>query len=348
MAVTVVLSEVQRATLRRLCDTFVPRVEVDDDPTRLLGAHAPPTSASPTRSSAAAPAPAPEEQLDGPARAARRARRARASTRRRTRRASRSSTAFMDAGPDALAGLGEPARADAPAVLRAARPATGRNPNWEAIGYPGPRAAPPRRRGAEDDRDHAARAPATLELDRRRRRRRLRRRRRRDRRRARRRRARTSSCSRRAATTTRPTSTSSSCGPTRTSTARAASPQTADGSIALMAGSNLGGGTTVNWTNCLRTHAWVRERVGARARPRGPRRRRVRRATSTRSSRASASPTRCSDCNGPNAAPAGGAASELGYDFQRDHAQRRPRAPTTPTSPGCMGFGDVAAPSWAR
>ena len=34
---------------------------------------------------------------------------------------------------------------------------------------------------------------------------------------------------------------------------------TADGRIALMAGSNLGGGTTVNWTNCLRTYPWVRE-----------------------------------------------------------------------------------------
>ena len=26
-----------------------------------------------------------------------------------------------------------------------------------------------------------------------------------------------------------------------------------------MAGANLGGGTTVNWTNCLRTKPWVRE-----------------------------------------------------------------------------------------
>ena len=34
---------------------------------------------------------------------------------------------------------------------------------------------------------------------------------------------------------------------------------TADGNVSLQAGSNLGGGTTINWTNCLRTRPWVRE-----------------------------------------------------------------------------------------
>jgi choline dehydrogenase-like flavoprotein len=34
---------------------------------------------------------------------------------------------------------------------------------------------------------------------------------------------------------------------------------TADGNVALMAGTTLGGGTTINWTNCLRTRPWVRE-----------------------------------------------------------------------------------------
>src|SRR5204862_8069018 len=33
----------------------------------------------------------------------------------------------------------------------------------------------------------------------------------------------------------------------------------ADGNFSLQAGTTLGGGTTVNWTNCLRTHPWVRE-----------------------------------------------------------------------------------------
>jgi choline dehydrogenase-like flavoprotein len=34
---------------------------------------------------------------------------------------------------------------------------------------------------------------------------------------------------------------------------------TADGNFSLQAGTTLGGGTTINWTNCLRTFPWVRE-----------------------------------------------------------------------------------------
>src|SRR5205823_11884058 len=34
---------------------------------------------------------------------------------------------------------------------------------------------------------------------------------------------------------------------------------TADGNVSLQAGTTLGGGTTINWTNCLRTTGWVRE-----------------------------------------------------------------------------------------
>src|SRR4051812_13922986 len=38
---------------------------------------------------------------------------------------------------------------------------------------------------------------------------------------------------------------------------------TADGNVSLQAGTPLGGGTVINWTNCLRTHPWVREPGGA-------------------------------------------------------------------------------------
>ncbi|MFL5886221.1 MAG: GMC family oxidoreductase N-terminal domain-containing protein, partial [Thermoleophilaceae bacterium] len=34
---------------------------------------------------------------------------------------------------------------------------------------------------------------------------------------------------------------------------------TADGNVSLQAGTTLGGGTTINWTNCLRTTDWVRD-----------------------------------------------------------------------------------------
>jgi choline dehydrogenase-like flavoprotein len=34
---------------------------------------------------------------------------------------------------------------------------------------------------------------------------------------------------------------------------------TADGNVSLQAGATFGGGTTINWTNCLRTTPWVRE-----------------------------------------------------------------------------------------
>ena len=34
---------------------------------------------------------------------------------------------------------------------------------------------------------------------------------------------------------------------------------TADGQVSIVAGTGVGGGTVVNWTNCLRTHDWVRE-----------------------------------------------------------------------------------------
>src|SRR3954469_2833792 len=34
---------------------------------------------------------------------------------------------------------------------------------------------------------------------------------------------------------------------------------TADGNVSLQAGTTLGGGTTINWTNCLRPYPWVRE-----------------------------------------------------------------------------------------
>ena len=64
---------------------------------------------------------------------------------------------------------------------------------------------------------------------------------------------------------------------------------TAEGNVTLQAGTTLGGGTTINWTNCLRTKPWVREQWASEHRARGPRRRRSSTPTSTRSGSGSAS-----------------------------------------------------------
>ena len=63
---------------------------------------------------------------------------------------------FMDADPGALAGLSGLRALTFLLFYAIPDPTTGQNPNWEAIGYPGPRAAPPiAGRGAQDDPAHA-------------------------------------------------------------------------------------------------------------------------------------------------------------------------------------------------
>ena len=56
--------------------------------------------------------------------------------------------AFIDSGPDALAGVGALKGLTLLLFYALPDPATGRNPNWEAIGYPGPVSCrrPPRTR----------------------------------------------------------------------------------------------------------------------------------------------------------------------------------------------------------
>ena len=110
---------------------------------------------------------------------------------------------------------------------------------------------------------------------------------------------------------------------------------TADGNVSLVSGTTLGGGTTINWTNCLRTKPWVRdqwatehgldgldgpdfdshldavwERLGV---------------------------TRlASDLNGPQQRMAGGLRG-AGLELRADHAKRRPRRLRRPSRP----------PTWA-
>ena len=64
MAVTVLLSEIQRETLAKLCDTFVPSIDEPDDPHGFWGRSASRRSACRRRSSRRS-AEAGEDQLEG-------------------------------------------------------------------------------------------------------------------------------------------------------------------------------------------------------------------------------------------------------------------------------------------
>ena len=155
MAVNVVLSEIQRDTLRALCDTFVPSLDVPGDLTEFyarsasdlgvpeavepaLGRASPRTSSTGLRglldaiaAQGFADAPAPGREAD---RAGLHGGRAR--------------------------GAGGDERVQRPALMLfygMPDPQTGRNPNWDAIGYPGPVSAPPGR--AQAHRPRRARRP---------------------------------------------------------------------------------------------------------------------------------------------------------------------------------------------
>ena len=182
---------------------------------------------------------------------------------------------------DALAGegfaAGRPRRAhsDLPRLLRAgpgrkARPPPAQGPHAAVLLRPPGRGTATTRTGRRSATRAPTRRPRPLPRRRRRsgrrggvgavgnalRRRlrdRLRRRRRRGRGRAAPRRASACSCSRWAATATSPTSSSSSCPAIRSSTSAAACGRSEYGSIAILAGQTLGGGTVVNYMNCIRT-----------------------------------------------------------------------------------------------
>ncbi len=112
---------------------------------------------------------------------------------------------------------------------------------------------------------------------------------------------------------------------------------TADFNVSLQAGSNLGGGTTINWTNCLRTRPWVREqwaREHGLAGVDGPDFDRHLDAVSQRIS----VNDQCSDFNGPTLRMKEGA-ERLGWSFETVARNTDP-ASYDPASAGYLGFGD--------
>jgi choline dehydrogenase-like flavoprotein len=90
---------------------------------------------------------------------------------------------------------------------------------------------------------------------------------------------------------------------------------TADNTVSLIAGATLGGGTTVNWQNCVRTPSWIREEwerdhglTGLAGEP-------FERQLANVLERIHAN-DRCSDHNGPHERLAD-AAAKLGYSWKR-------------------------------
>lgn len=136
----VVLSEIQRDTLRRLADTFVPSVAREDDPTGFWARSATdmqlPAAIEQTLGETAG-----EEELAG-LRALLDAIADQGFADMPPEAREATVLGMMDADPGALAGLS--ALKGLTTMLFYALPdEAGQNPNWEAIGYPGPRSAAP-------------------------------------------------------------------------------------------------------------------------------------------------------------------------------------------------------------
>jgi choline dehydrogenase-like flavoprotein len=252
VAVAVLLSEIQRETLARLCDTFVPAIDEDDDPHGFWGRAASDLGVPEAVQDALGTLP--EEQLEG-LRQVLDALAEEGFNDGSQERREQLVHAFSDSSPEALAGVHAFKGLSTMLFYAMPDPVTGRNPNWVAIGYPGPRSDPP-----DVPKTIAVRAPAgdelTLEAD---------------------------VCV-----------VGSGCGGGVIASELAQRGSrvvllesggyynesdynqlelwgyenlylnggpflTAEGQFGVMAGANLGGGSTVNWMNCLRTKPWVRE-----------------------------------------------------------------------------------------
>jgi len=107
--------------------------------------------------------------------------------------------------------------------------------------------------------------------------------------------------------------------------------------VSLWAGAGYGGGTAINWTNCLRTKPWVREQWASEHGLEGLDGPEFDRHLDAIWDRISVT-DRCSDFNGPHAAMKQGA-ERLGWSFKaitRNIDESR----YTPESAGLIGFGD--------
>jgi len=112
---------------------------------------------------------------------------------------------------------------------------------------------------------------------------------------------------------------------------------TADMNVSLYAGSGYGGGTTINWTNCLRTKPWVREQWAREHGLEGLDGPDFDRHLDAVWERLSVT-GRCSDLNGTQALMKAGA-EKLGWSF-KTITRNVDESRYSPDTAGFIGFGD--------
>ena len=112
---------------------------------------------------------------------------------------------------------------------------------------------------------------------------------------------------------------------------------TADGNVSLQAGTALGGGTVINWTNCLRTYPWVRDQWEREHDLKGVDSSDFDRHLDTVLERIGAT-DRLSDLNGPQQRMREGCEA-LGWDFRTVVRNADPDKYAFDTAGG-LGFGD--------
>src|SRR4051794_4361975 len=112
---------------------------------------------------------------------------------------------------------------------------------------------------------------------------------------------------------------------------------TADGNVSLQAGTTLGGGTVINWTNCLRTYPWVREQWAREFGLEGVDGPEYERHLDTVLDRIGATDA-LSDLNGPQQMMKRGCEA-LGWDFRKVVRNASPDSYSF-ESAGHLGFGD--------
>ncbi len=114
---------------------------------------------------------------------------------------------------------------------------------------------------------------------------------------------------------------------------------TAEGQVSILSGTGLGGGTVVNWTNCLRTHGWVREQWAREHGLEGLDGADYDADMDAVLERLQANDA-CSDLNGVHHRLKEGCEA-LGYDFRLTVRNTDPDS-YDPATAGYMGFGDVS------